>query len=62
MIGIGNTTEGERMTPSLTTVGPEGFFDGLAAFLLDRAENPDVPAGILEFPWKLIVRDSAPSA
>ena len=61
VLGIGNTTEGERMTPSLTTVGPEGFFDGLAAFLLDRAENPDGPAGILEFPWKLIVRDSAPA-
>ena len=60
VLGIGNTTEGEYMAPSLTTVGPEGFFDGVAGFLLDRAENPDAPTQVLEFPWKLIVRDSAP--
>lgn len=59
VIGIGNTTEGEQMTPSLTTVGPHGFFEGLADFLLERAVNPQVPASVLEFPWELIVRQSA---
>ncbi|MDQ0029158.1 LacI family DNA-binding transcriptional regulator [Arthrobacter bambusae] len=61
VVGIGNTTEGEFMAPSLTTVGPEGFFDGVAEFLLDRAEDPDAPSKVLEFPWSLIVRDSAPA-
>ncbi|SDL19068.1 transcriptional regulator, LacI family [Arthrobacter sp. ov407] len=59
VVGIGNTTEGENMTPSLTTVGPLGFFDGLAAFLVTRAASPAAPATVLEFPWQLIVRQSA---
>ena len=60
VVGIGNTTEGERMNPALTTVGPLDFFDGVAAFLLDRAVDNESPARLLEFPWQLIVRDSAP--
>ncbi|MFJ5955658.1 LacI family DNA-binding transcriptional regulator [Paenarthrobacter sp. NPDC092416] len=72
IIGVGNTVEGERMTPSLSTVGPVDFFDKLARLLLQRASGQDaVPnqrlAGgdtgsplVLDFPWHLFVRESAP--
>ncbi|WP_285726177.1 LacI family DNA-binding transcriptional regulator [Psychromicrobium xiongbiense] len=59
VIGIGNTTEGEQMTPALTTVGPMDFFDTVARFLVERAADPQAPATVLEFPWELIKRDSA---
>lgn len=62
VIGVGNTTEGEVMTPSLSTVGPVGFFDRLAAILLERAEDPEAPRRLIEFPWQLLVRESAPAA
>lgn len=62
VIGVGNTTQGETMVPSLSTVGPLGFFDGLADFLVERAQNPDAPHRVLEFPWQLLLRESAPAA
>jgi LacI family transcriptional regulator len=62
VVGIGNTLQGEAMAPSLTSVGPVGFFGGLADFLVDRAMDPSGPPQVLEFPWQLFVRDSAPAA
>jgi len=62
VVGIGNTLQGEAMAPSLTSVGPAGFFDGLARFLVDRAKDHSAPAQVLEFPWQLFVRDSAPGS
>ncbi|WP_026553931.1 LacI family DNA-binding transcriptional regulator [Arthrobacter sp. 35W] len=62
VMGVGNTTEGELMTPSLSTVGPIDFFEGLADFLLSRAEGTAGAPQVLEFPWQLLVRDSAPGA
>ncbi len=65
IIGVGNTVEGERMSPSLSTVGPVDFFDKLARLLLRRAiaqsgpEASTEPA-VLDFPWHLFVRESAP--
>ncbi|KUM40450.1 LacI family DNA-binding transcriptional regulator [Arthrobacter sp. EpRS71] len=65
IIGVGNTVEGERMSPSLSTVGPVDFFDKLARLLLRRAtaqSSPDAAKdpGVLDFPWHLFVRESAP--
>ncbi|UXM93100.1 LacI family DNA-binding transcriptional regulator [Paenarthrobacter sp. JL.01a] len=59
IIGVGNTVEGERMSPSLSTVGPVDFFDKLARRLLTRATSHADPA-VLDFPWHLFVRESAP--
>ncbi|MDI2036196.1 LacI family DNA-binding transcriptional regulator [Paenarthrobacter nitroguajacolicus] len=59
IIGVGNTVEGERMSPSLSTVGPVDFFDKLARRLLKRATDHVDPA-VLDFPWHLFVRESAP--
>lgn len=62
IIGVGNTVEGERMSPSLSTVGPVGFFQTLAGLLVKRAtrlQDTQRPA-VLDFPWELFVRESAP--
>lgn len=61
IIGVGNAAEGERMSPSLSTVGPVGFFDRLARKLMDRAAGSDEAPGVLDFPWELFVRESAPA-
>lgn len=58
VLGIGNTLQGEAMTPSLTTIGPVDFFDTLAQFLVDRANDPDMPPRVIEFPWQLLVRET----
>lgn len=60
VIGVGNTVKGESMTPSLATVGPLGFFTGLADFLVERANDPDMAPRVLEFPWQLLLRETAP--
>lgn len=60
IIGVGNTVEGERMSPSLSTVGPVDFFDKLARLLLQRATEPAQTPTVLDFPWQLFVRESAP--
>ncbi|NVN00334.1 LacI family DNA-binding transcriptional regulator [Arthrobacter sp. SDTb3-6] len=60
IIGVGNTVEGERMTPSLSSVGPAGFFDAVATLLLDRAKGEGGEPEVLEFPWQLFARESAP--
>ncbi|MFF1828043.1 LacI family DNA-binding transcriptional regulator [Paenarthrobacter sp. NPDC058040] len=60
IIGVGNTVEGERMSPSLSTVGPVDFFDKLARLLLQRATGAVDTPTVLDFPWHLFVRESAP--
>ncbi|MFK0001651.1 LacI family DNA-binding transcriptional regulator [Paenarthrobacter sp. NPDC090522] len=60
IIGVGNTVEGERMSPSLSTVGPVDFFDKLARLLLQRATGAGDAPTVLDFPWHLFVRESAP--
>lgn len=67
IIGVGNTIEGERMSPSLSTVGPVDFFDRIARLLLKRAVDGGAPDGgagsgpaVMDFPWQLFVRESAP--
>ena len=64
IIGVGNAIEGERMSPSLSTVGPVDFFERVARLLLKRAvdagSTPAAPPGVLDFPWQLFVRESAP--
>ncbi|ALV44650.1 LacI family transcriptional regulator [Arthrobacter alpinus] len=62
VIGVGNTLQGEVMAPSLSTVGPVDFFNSLAEFLVERAKSDSVQHRILEFPWQLFVRESAPVA
>ena len=61
IIGVGNAIEGERMSPSLSTVGPVDFFERVARLLLTRAVDggTDSPE-VLDFPWQLFVRESAP--
>ncbi len=60
VVGIGNTVQGEVMTPSLSTAGPVDFFDTLAKFLVKRAQNPGMAPQVLDFPWRLFLRSSAP--
>ncbi|WP_425863248.1 LacI family DNA-binding transcriptional regulator [Arthrobacter sp. TWP1-1] len=60
VIGVGNTLQGEAMAPSLSSVGPVDFFNRLAEFLVHRATDGAAPHRVLEFPWQLFVRESAP--
>jgi LacI family transcriptional regulator len=52
------------MSPSLSTVGPVDFFERVARLLLKRAvdggSTPAAPPAVLNFPWQLFVRESAP--
>jgi LacI family transcriptional regulator len=61
IIGVGNTLEGERMTPSLSSVGPVDFFDRVARVLLERATGRQREPAVLDFPWRLFTRESAPA-
>lgn len=57
--GIGNTDEGEAITPALTTVGvPELDFTLIINRLFDRIDAGGSGDGRLALPWQLIVRDS----
>lgn len=58
--GIGNTNEGEAITPTLTTVGiPRLDFSPTVGRLFDRIEAADqLPGTRLCQPWRLIVRGS----
>ena len=59
VIGVGNTIESERMTPTLSTVGPTDFFDRVASTIVDRATGTATRPGELhEFDWSLFVRQS----
>ncbi|NYE94972.1 LacI family transcriptional regulator [Psychromicrobium silvestre] len=59
VVGVGNTSEGESMVPSLTSVGPEGFFDELARILVARAQGDEQDPRAVDFHWKLFSRESA---
>ncbi|WP_231391871.1 LacI family DNA-binding transcriptional regulator [Arthrobacter sp. 35W] len=57
---IGNTPEGALMSPSLTSAGPADLFAQVAARLVARARDASLPPSLLDFPWELNVRTSAP--
>lgn len=59
IIGVGNTLEGERMEPSLSSVGPADFFARLAEILHRRAtEGPPGSGTLYEFDWSLFARET----
>lgn len=59
VIGVGNTPDGERVDPSLSTVGPVGFNEALAEIMAGRLTSREgAPGEVFDFPWQLIVRES----
>jgi LacI family transcriptional regulator len=59
IIGVGNTLEGERMEPSLSSVGPTDFFTRLAGILKARATGEPPGSGTLyDFSWSLFARET----
>jgi LacI family transcriptional regulator len=59
IMGVGNTIEGERLQPSLSSVGPTDFFSRAAAIVRDKAMAETSGTGRLhEFTWSLFVRES----
>ncbi|MCI9888322.1 LacI family DNA-binding transcriptional regulator [Micrococcales bacterium 31B] len=59
ILGVGNTNLSARLTPSLTSVGPENFFATVAQHLADRAHAASCGDGVrLSFEWRVIERDS----
>lgn len=60
VVGVGNTLEGEQMTPSLSTVGPVDFFPRIAEVVRARATGEQTgPGELISFDWSLFVRDSS---
>jgi LacI family transcriptional regulator len=59
IIGVGNTVDGERMEPSLSSVGPADFFPRVAEILHQRATGGPTGSGTLYgFEWSLFARES----
>lgn len=59
IIGVGNTLDGARMEPSLSSVGPANFFPRVAEILHDRATGGSTGNGRLyDFTWSLFARES----
>lgn len=59
VIGAGNSLASRTTTPTLSTVGPDDFFDTVADALVARATGADTsPARLLDFPWRLHARGS----
>lgn len=59
VIGAGNTLQAAEMSPSVSTVGPEGFFDGLSDLIRARALGEDSsPPRVHHYPWRLYARES----
>lgn len=57
--GVGNTVDGERLRPSLTTTGPLDFFERLAGILLAAAHaDGPLPGTLHDFPWQLFARET----
>jgi DNA-binding LacI/PurR family transcriptional regulator len=55
VIGIGNAPVAQRMTPTLTTVGPVDLYERQAELIVSRAlEQEPSPPRLLEFPWTLL--------
>ncbi|MGH2669953.1 MAG: LacI family DNA-binding transcriptional regulator [bacterium] len=60
IIGMGNTTEGEMVRPSLTSIGTmDRRYTQANQRLIDRIDDPTLPAEQLAAPWVLTVRESA---
>lgn len=58
--GLGNTTAGEELTPSLTSAGPERFVEKVIDRFHELATDADAqPGQLLDFPWRVFERDSA---
>ncbi|MFJ3957536.1 LacI family DNA-binding transcriptional regulator [Arthrobacter sp. NPDC090010] len=56
--GVGNTLAGERLQPSLTSVGPRELLGTVASIMVDVATG-DKPVGALhDFPWEVWERAS----
>lgn len=59
IIGVGNTLDGERMEPSLSSVGPTNFFPRVAEILRERATGEPPGSGTLyDFSWSLFARET----
>lgn len=59
VIGVGNTPDGERLDPSLSTVGPVGFNEALGDIIASRlTDREGAPGKVFDFPWQLIPRAS----
>lgn len=58
--GLGNTTAGEQLTPSLTSAGPDRFVEIVVDRFHELATDPAAqPGRLLEFPWRVFERGSA---
>jgi len=55
--GAGNSPGATAISPTLTTVGPDGFFQGVSQLIVDRALHPAPPV-LHEFEWRLHKGDS----
>ncbi|BDZ54645.1 LacI family DNA-binding transcriptional regulator [Agromyces marinus] len=66
VIGVGNTPDARLVTPTLTTVGPTGFYERQAEIIIGRALEEAPEPALHEFPWALVPGGStdltAPSA
>ncbi|HVX45562.1 MAG TPA: LacI family DNA-binding transcriptional regulator [Mycobacteriales bacterium] len=61
VVGVGNVRQGKAVRPSLTTVGDPGMdFSAAIDCLFRRIDQPDMKPQVIERPWKLIIRESAP--
>ncbi|GAB3919721.1 LacI family transcriptional regulator [Microlunatus endophyticus] len=59
VIGVGNTLDGERLEPSLSSVGPTDFYVKVAEILRQRATGEVVGAPTTyDFSWSLFPRES----
>lgn len=56
--GAGNTPDSVLMSPTLTTAGPDAFFQETARIVVSRAVNPDQDHEVHDFPWTLHIRES----
>ena len=55
VIGVGNTPDAQVIAPTLTTVGPTGFYERQAEIIVARALDQDPePPRMHEFAWSLI--------
>lgn len=53
IIGSGNTPEGQRTDPPLTSVGPTSLHQDVADLLMRRLRHPDLPGDVHHSAWLL---------
>ncbi|ACQ79834.1 transcriptional regulator, LacI family [Beutenbergia cavernae DSM 12333] len=58
VIGVGNASQTELVSPSVSSVGPRDLFPALATLLTRRAAGDDGPGELHEFTWELFARES----